>query len=151
METFYWQVLEAVRNQSPNATGAVPKQIGPARLSLENLESRQLLSASSFKPDYFLIPQASTTVSGYTPAQIRTAYGFNNVSFGSTAADGRGQTIAIIDAYNDPNISGDLAAFDNQFGIAAPASLKIVNESGGTQFARYRSQPGLGRGNRARC
>ncbi len=104
------------------------------RLSLENLESRELLSASSFKPNYFLIPQASTSVSGYTPAQIRTAYGFNNVSFGSTAADGRGQTIAIIDAYNDPNISGDLAAFDNQFGIAAPASLKIINESGGTSL-----------------
>ena len=104
------------------------------RLGLENLEPRQLLSASGFKPDYYLIPHASSTVSGYTPAQIRAAYGFNNVSFGSTAADGRGQTIAIIDAYNDPNIASDLAAFDAKFGIAAPPSFKIVNQNGGTSL-----------------
>jgi subtilase family serine protease len=106
-------------------------------LRLESLEPRHLLSASHhsashFKPDYLLIPHAGTTVSGYTPAQIRAAYGFNNLSFGSTAADGRGQTIAIIDAYNDPNIASDLAAFDAKFGIAAPPSFKIVNQNGGT-------------------
>ncbi len=104
------------------------------RLLLEALEPRQLLSASGFKPDYYLIPHAGSSISGYTPAQIRAAYGFNNVSFGSTAADGRGQTIAIIDAYNDPNITSDLAAFDSKFGIAAPASFKIVNQNGGTSL-----------------
>ena len=73
------------------------------------------------------------TTAGYTPAQIRTAYGFNNLSsFGSTPANGSGQTIAIIDAYNDPNITSDLAVFDQAYGIAAPPSLKIVNENGGT-------------------
>ena len=103
-------------------------------LGVEALEPRQLLSASRFKPDYYLIPHASSAISGYTPAQIRAAYGFNNTSFGSTVADGRGQTIAIIDAYNDPNIASDLAAFDSKFGIAAPASLKIVNQNGGTSL-----------------
>jgi subtilase family serine protease len=104
------------------------------RLQLENLEPRQLLTASRFTTDHFAIPHAGSTISGYTPAQIRTAYGFNNVSFGSTAADGRGQTIAIIDAYNDPNISSDLAAFDSSLGIAAPPSFRVVNESGGTSL-----------------
>ncbi len=108
------------------------------KLHLEGLEPRQLLSASGFTPNYFVVsdhtvlPHAGSTGSGYTPAQIRAAYGFNNVSFGSTAADGRGQTIAIIDAYDDPNIASDLAAFDSGFGIAPPASLKVVNQSGGT-------------------
>jgi len=104
------------------------------KLRLEILEPRQLLTASHFKPDYFLIPHAGSTVSGYTPAQIRAAYGFNNTSFGSTSADGRGQTIAIIDAYNDPNIASDLAAFDAKFGITAPPSFKIVNQNGGTSL-----------------
>ena len=36
----------------------------------------------------------------YTPAQIRAAYGINDLS-----EDGTGQTIAIVDAYDDPNIS----------------------------------------------
>ena len=109
---------------------------------LESLEQRQLLTASSMKPDYYLIPHAGSTVSGYTPAQIRAAYGFNNVSFGSTAADGSGQTIAIIDAYNDPNIASDLATFDQTTGIAAPPSLKIVNQNGGSTLPGTDPQQG---------
>ncbi|HEV2968765.1 MAG TPA: fibronectin type III domain-containing protein [Pirellulales bacterium] len=111
---------------------------------MEALEPRQLLTASGFKPDHFYIPLAGTsTSSGYTPAQIRTAYGFNSLSsFGSTPADGRGQTIAIIDAYNDPNIASNLATFDQAYGIAAPASLKIVNQSGGTSLPGTDPQQG---------
>jgi subtilase family serine protease len=101
---------------------------------VESLEPRQLLSASRFTPDHFAIPHAGSTISGYTPAQIRAAYGFSNVTFGSTPADGRGQTIAIIDAYNDPNIASDLAAFDSALGIAAPPSFRVVNENGGTSL-----------------
>ncbi len=105
-------------------------------LQFEVLESRQMLSASTFVPFHHStqvnVPHASSTTAGYTPAQIRTAYGFSNTTFGSTAADGRGQTIAIIDAYHDPNITSDLAAFDAAYGIAAPLSFKIVNQNGGT-------------------
>ena len=35
----------------------------------------------------------------YTPAQVRAAYGISSLSL-----DGTGQTIAIVDAYDDPNI-----------------------------------------------
>ena len=44
----------------------------------------------------------------YTPAQIRSAYGINNM-----ALDGTGQTIAIVDAYDDPGIFQALDAFDS--------------------------------------
>ena len=44
----------------------------------------------------------------YTPAQIRAAYGINNLSL-----DGTGQTIAIVDAYDDPSIFQALDAFDS--------------------------------------
>jgi subtilase family serine protease len=109
-------------------------------LRVEALEPRQLLSASRFAPDYVVVsdhiktPLAGPSGAGYTAAQIRAAYGFSNLSFGSTAADGRGQTIAIIDAYNDPNITSDLAAYDAGMGLAAPPSFRIVNESGGTSL-----------------
>lgn len=98
----------------------------------EELESRYLLSASGFQPTYIETPLAGSSITGYTPAQIRAAYGFNSLSFGGSAADGSGQTIAIIDAYNDPNIAADLAAFDKALGIAAPPSFKIVNQNGGS-------------------
>ena len=101
----------------------------------EQLELREVLSASGFVPDYLVFAASSSSTAGYTPAQIRTAYGFNSLSsFGSTPANGSGQTIAIIDAYNDPNITSDLAVFDQAYGIAAPPSLKIVNENGGTNL-----------------
>ena len=119
----------------------------PARLNLESLEQRQMLSASSFTTDFtrlsaFVNKAGTSTNSGYTPAQIRTAYGFNNVSFGSTAANGAGQTIAIIDAYNDPNIASDLATFDAAYGIAAPPSFTVVNQSGGSSLPSTDSSAG---------
>lgn len=101
-------------------------------MRLEFLEARQLLTANGFQTDHLNIPAASSGVTGYTPAQIRTAYGINAISFGSTAADGSGQTIAIIDAYDDPNIRSDLAAFDSAMGIAAPKNFTIVNQNGGS-------------------
>ncbi len=83
----------------------------------------------------------SPTPVGYTPAQIRAAYGIDNVVFGSITGDGTGQTIAIVDAYddpafldsNDPNFSSsDLAQFDQAFGLPNPPSFTKYNESGQT-------------------
>ena len=59
---------------------------------------------------------------GFNPSQVRQAYGFNQIAFenGAVRGDGGGQTIAIVDAYSQPNIAGDLAAFDATFGLPAP-------------------------------
>jgi subtilase family serine protease len=72
-------------------------------------------------------PLSTPAGTPYTPAQVRKAYGF-----GALAQTGAGQTIAIVDAYDDPNIAHDLAVFDSHFGIAAPPSLTKVNEYGST-------------------
>jgi subtilase family serine protease len=73
----------------------------------------------------------------YTPDQIRSAYGVNDLTL-----DGTGQTIAIVDAYENPAIYQALDAFDAQFGATVsgptlyaqygPASsfLSVVNQSG---------------------
>jgi hypothetical protein len=111
------------------------------RLTVEFLEARQLLSASGIdtiaplliSPD--ISPAATTgTPRGFSPAQIAQAYGFNQIHFGTVKGDGAGQTIAIVDAYNDPNLRSDLAAFDQKFGVAAPPSLTIVNQTGGSML-----------------
>ena len=70
---------------------------------------------------------------GYTPAQIEQGYGFNQISFNGVAGDGTGETIAIIDAYDDPNIQSDLNTFDTEFGLAALTITK-VNQTGGTAY-----------------
>src|SRR5262249_54579450 len=82
-----------------------------SQLRLEELEPRALLSV-------------------FTPTQIRHAYGFDQISFavnGQTyKGDGSGQTIAIVDAYDDPNILSDLKRFDATFGLADPAFTKAT-------------------------
>ena len=123
-----------------NRNARAPQSVGGS--FIESLESRRLLSAAAgvflHSDAKFLHPFAtgSSSVQGYSPSQIRHAYGFDQVSFGASAlpADGRGQTIAIVDAYNDPNISGDLSVFDNQFGLGAPASLRVVDQNGGGEL-----------------
>ena len=79
-------------------------------------------------------PLAATAASApYTPAQIRTAYGF-----GTASNQGKGETVAIVDAYDDPNVSNDLSTFDSTFGLPAldgangDGTFTKVNETGGT-------------------
>jgi len=67
---------------------------------------------------------------GYTPPQILAAYGINQVMFGPSQGDGSGQTIALVDAYDDPNISTDLAQFDQEFNQPDPASFTVLNQYG---------------------
>jgi len=62
-----------------------------------------------------VLPKPSLSlVSGYSPAQMSTAYGFDQIP---PAGDGRGKTIAIIDAYGSPNIQSDLDTFCTQYGL----------------------------------
>lgn len=66
----------------------------------------------------------STYQSGYKPSQISTAYGISSLS-----VKGSGETIAIVDAYGDPNMASDLQKFDAQFNLPA-ANLTVAYPSG---------------------
>jgi subtilase family serine protease len=72
-------------------------------------------------------PQASTAPKGYGPTQFHGAYGLP-----STASSA--QTIAIVDAYDDPKIASDLNAYSSQFGLpqcnSANPCFEKVNQSG---------------------
>lgn len=96
---------------------------------IEALQDRCLLSAgNTVEPNLMVSPLVTSSAPyGHTPAQMKAAYGFS-----SSSTAGAGETIAIIDAYNDPNIASDLAVFDKEFGLAAPPSLTITGESGST-------------------
>ena len=66
---------------------------------------------------------APTGTVAFTPAQIRAAYGISALEL-----DGTGQTIAIVDAYDDPGIYQALDTFDSQFGLTT---------SGPTLYGQY--------------
>src|SRR5437867_2625917 len=63
-------------------------------------------------PIYINLTPATSTY--YSPAQIRHAYGFDQL-----AASGAGQKIAIVDAYGNGSIQSDLDTFCRQFGLAS--------------------------------
>jgi subtilase family serine protease len=70
-----------------------------------------------------LVPNATTSPSGgYTPAQLKSAYGL-------TGRNGT-LTIAIVDAFAHPSAASDLSVYRNQFGLGA-ANLRQVNQTGG--------------------
>jgi subtilase family serine protease len=107
-------------------------------LLCESLETRQLLSASATvsspsqpmaSPFLDVSPLVSAGPTGLSPQQLQNAYGVNQITFagGAISGNGAGQTIAIVDAYNDPNIASDLATFDSQYGLSAPPSFVVKN------------------------
>lgn len=66
---------------------------------------------------------------GYGPAEFHGAY---NLPWNAP----RPQTIAIVDAGDDPHLAADLAAYDAKYGLSACTQangcLRIVNQDGGT-------------------
>ncbi|MBR7829169.1 S53 family peptidase [Actinospica sp. MGRD01-02] len=71
----------------------------------------------------------TSTSSGYTPAQLRSAYNL-------TASGSSTETVAIVDAYNDPNAASDLAVYRSAYGLpactAATGCFKQESETGST-------------------
>jgi subtilase family serine protease len=84
------------------------------------------------KPDGGVVPNA--TPAGYGPADLQSAY-----KLASSTAGG-GQTIAIVDAYDDPNAESDLGVYRSTFGLPACTTangcFRKVNQSGGTNPPR---------------
>jgi len=78
-------------------------------------------------------PQATTSPTGLSPTQIKSAYNF-------PATGGAGQTIAIVDAFDDPNAESDLNVFSSQFGLPACTTangcFRKVDQNGGTSYPR---------------
>jgi subtilase family serine protease len=82
-------------------------------------------------------PVANIVPSGYGSTQFQTAYSLPSVT------SGIGQMIAIVDAYDDPNIEKDLAVYSSQNGLplctTANTCFKKVNQTGGTKYPRSNS------------
>ena len=102
--------------------------------AVELLEVRRLLSA---------VPAGNATPFGYSPTQIEQAYGINSIHFGSVVGNGAGQTIAVVDAFNNPDLvdstdptfnASDLHLFDQFFGLPDPPSFLKVDQTGGTNY-----------------
>ncbi len=105
--------------------------LSTARLTPERLAAARrvsVASASGSKP-----AATAITAAVYTPAQIRAAYGLPalpavgaTLSAADAAAFGAGQTLYIVDAYDDPNAFADLNRFSAKFGLPACTSVALA-------------------------
>lgn len=78
-------------------------------------------------------PLATTAPNGYGPADLQAAYAL-------ASSGGTGQTIAIVDAYDDGNAESDLAVYRSTYGLppctTANGCFRKVDQTGGTKYPR---------------
>jgi hypothetical protein len=74
---------------------------------------------------------AGTLPPGYGPADLQSAYSLS-------ANGGAGETVAIVDAFDDPNAEADLAVYRQQYGLpactTADGCFSKVSQRGGTDL-----------------
>jgi hypothetical protein len=87
-----------------------------------NVKQRSQRSLNAIAPD------AAPTGDGYGPSSLQSAYGLPSSTAGS------GETVAVVDAYNDPDAASDLATYRSDWGLPACGSgcFEQVNEEGQT-------------------
>ncbi|KOW00112.1 peptidase S8 [Streptomyces sp. NRRL B-1140] len=89
---------------------------------------------TAFQQQHGLSAKAAdaSSPSGYGPSDLRSAYGLTSAA----TSNGSGRTIAIVDAYDDPNAESDLAAYRSQYGLPACTTangcFKKVSQTGST-------------------
>jgi hypothetical protein len=87
------------------------------------------LARTDLKQQLSLAP--NLVPSGYGPTDLQSAYAL-------PASAGAGATVAIIDAYDDPNAESDLATYRSQYGLppctTANGCFKKVDQNGGTSY-----------------
>ncbi|MCQ4079520.1 S53 family peptidase [Streptomyces sp. RB6PN25] len=100
---------------------SVPKRAG--EMACNALERTNVMQKRALSPN--------ATPSGYGPSDLQSAY--NLPSDG-----GSGQTVAIVDAQDDPNAESDLATYRSQYGLPACTTdngcFKKIDQNGGTNY-----------------
>jgi subtilase family serine protease len=79
-------------------------------------------------------PSAASSPGGYNPSDLQSAYNLPSSTAGS------GQTVGIVDAYNDPTAESDLGVYRAQFGLSpcttANGCFTKVDQTGGTNYLK---------------
>jgi subtilase family serine protease len=75
--------------------------------------------------------QSDGQPSGFGPQDLWSAYNLSNAVTG-----GSGATVAIVDAYDSPNLAADLAVYRSTYGLSACSGscLQKVNQTGGSSL-----------------
>jgi subtilase family serine protease len=123
----------------PFAVPSIPVCPGPAALGDARCHSH-VVTDERGNPHAF-----SSYTSGLAPADLQAAYGVLFSGTSTTLTDG--PTIAIVDAYDNPNAEADLGVYRTTFGLppctTANGCFKKINQRGGSKPPRGNSGWGL--------
>src|SRR3569833_3474953 len=126
--------LSAAANAAPQATPAAVSH--PFHHSCATMKAGYASCIALVRNDIAKsaksLASAAAAPSGLSPANLQSAYKLPSSSGGS------GQTVAIVDAYNDPTAEADLGVYRSQYGLppCTPANgcFKKVNQTGGASY-----------------
>ncbi len=127
--TFLSPVTSVSKMTFKNECGKAPK--GYAHCL--SLVSTTTIKAPPRETNNKLQPQAAAPGQSapYSPAALHAAYNLPNTS-------ARAQTVALVDAYDDPNAESDLAVYRSNFGLPACTTsngcFRKVDQNGGTNY-----------------
>ena len=121
------------------AVPSIPVCPGPAAIADARCHSH-VVTDERGHPNAF-----SNYTSGLAPADLQAAYGVPFSGTSSTATNG--PTIAIVDAYDNPNAEADLGVYRTTFGLppctTSNGCFKKINQRGGSKPPRANSGWGL--------
>jgi hypothetical protein len=133
-----WAIVALLAVLAPPAVAARPFQPGAAgfahRPVCKAVPKRQAHCNAEVVVDATGAPLTSFTPLGYGPGDLQSAYGLTSLA----ASEGATQTIAIVDAYDDPNAEADLAVYRSQYGLPACTTangcFRKVDQRGGVSY-----------------
>jgi subtilase family serine protease len=116
----------------PGAAGCLGVRLVATSLTHADLKSNAVRQAAEAahgaQP---AVTNKSPIAGGYGPEELHTAYSLPTATFPSAT-----QTVAIVDAFNDPTAEADLGVYDKQYGLPACTTgngcFKKLNEEGKT-------------------
>jgi Subtilase family len=105
--------------------------VGYARCAARHLLFRSNGAPVRFRPG---AASSASTPAGLGPSDLLGAYSLTSLA----ARNGAQETVAIVDAYDDPNAEADLAAYRAHYGLPACTRLggcfRKVNQTGGEEY-----------------
>lgn len=115
--------LPLAAQASPSPTGLTARNVAVCPTPQNTLTARchailhELVDRTGKPVD----PKTSGAPAGYGPGDLQSAYNLAHAS----ATWGAGTTVAIVDAYDDPNAAADVATYRGQFGLPGLASCTV--------------------------
>lgn len=122
----------SARTSSPSVVPSCAQRVAPGHYTCFALRRTDVGARSGFVPAAEVAASTTGHPLGYGPADLQSAYDLTTAS----GANGAGQRIYVIDAYDDPRAESDLRAYRSEYRLPACTTangcFEKINQYGST-------------------